>query len=389
MNINEMKEEFIQLYGDGGEMNAFFAPGRVNLIGEHTDYNGGHVFPCALTVGTYGLVRRRDDDLFRLCSCNFRDTGIASFTVKDLLPGQDKGWTAYPKGVIWAFGMKDYHFPSGADMLIWGDVPRGSGLSSSASLEVLTSLMLRDTFGFNISMEGLALIGQFAENNFNGINCGIMDQFASAMGKKGNAIFLDTDTLSYEYAPVKMDDISLIVTNSNVKHSLVNSEYNTRRRQCEAALHDLQTVVDIKYLCDLSPEEYEEYRSAISDPIAEKRSRHVIYENARCIEAADVLKHGDMERFGQLMNESHISQRDDFEVSCPEMDILVSEAWDAEGCIGSRLTGGGFGGCSVSLVRSGAVEKFIEKVGAAYTEGTGLTAQFYIMDIADGAHRLR
>ncbi len=389
MITDDLRERFTAIYGGGEQAGAFFAPGRVNLIGEHTDYNGGHVFPCALQVGTYGLIRGRDDDVFRLYSINFPDDGVIETRVDELEPGKEKRWVSYPEGLIWTFEQKGYHIPHGADILFMGDVPQGSGLSSSASIEVLTALMIRDTYGFDdVSQVDLALFGQFSENNFNGMNCGIMDQFASAMGKEDCAIFLDTNTLKYEYAPIKLDNIHLIVTNSNVKHALVDSEYNTRRAQCEEALNYLQRVADISCLCALTPEEFEKIKKAIPDPIDQKRAKHVIYENERTIEALRVLREGDIEAFGKLMDESHISMRDDFEISCPEMDILVEESWKMEGCLGSRMTGGGFGGCSVSLVRYDATDRFIERVGKAYTEKTGLTAEFYVIDISEGAHPL-
>ncbi len=388
MIIDDMREKFTELYGGGDEAKAFFAPGRVNLIGEHTDYNGGHVFPCALQVGTYGLIRKRDDDIFRFYSTNFPDDGVITVSGDEIEPGKEKRWVSYPEGLIWTFAQKGYPIPGGADMLFTGDVPQGSGLSSSASLEVLTALMLRDTFGIDVTQVDLALFGQYSENNFNGMNCGIMDQFASAMGKKDCAIFLDTNTLKYEYAPIKLDGIHLIVTNSNVKHALVDSEYNTRRAQCDEALKDLQKVKDIPCLCAMSPAEFEEVKDAIPDLTVRKRARHAIYEDARTVQALEVLKDGDIDAFGRLMDASHVSMRDDFEISCPEMDILVEEAWKIDGCLGSRMTGGGFGGCSVSLVRSDDTDEFITEVGKAYTEKTGLTPEFYIIDISEGAHPL-
>ncbi len=388
MIIDELREKYTEIFGGGGKPGAYFAPGRVNLIGEHTDYNGGHVFPCALQVGTYGLIRERDDNIFRLYSVNFPDQGVIEVSADELEPGKEKRWVSYPEGLIWTYQQKGFTIPHGADILFSGDVPQGSGLSSSASIEVLTALMLRDTYGFDVSQVDLALFGQFSENNFNGMNCGIMDQFASAMGKADCAIFLDTNTLEYEYAPVKLDRIHLIVTNSNVKHALVDSEYNTRRAQCEQALTDLQKVTDIPCLCALTPARFEEIKGAISDPIVRNRARHAVYENARTVQAVKVLDDGDIEAFGKLMDASHVSMRDDFEISCPEMDILVEESWKIDGCLGSRMTGGGFGGCSVSLVTYDSTDEFIDRVGKAYTDRTGLTAEFYVIDISDGAHPL-
>ncbi|MCD7807429.1 MAG: galactokinase [Lachnospiraceae bacterium] len=388
MTSKELKELFAKTYGKGGEIGTYFAPGRVNLIGEHTDYNGGHVFPCALTIGTYGAIRVREDDVLRFFSVNFPNGGVVTSSIHSLAPGKDTGWANYPKGVVWAFEQKGHPLPSGADILVCGNIPAGSGLSSSASLEVLTGLMLSDSFGLDIPMEELALIGQFSENTFNGMNCGIMDQFASAMGQKDCAIFLDTNTLEYEYAPMKLDGIRVVVTNSNVKHSLVTSEYNTRRRQCEQALTELQEVVDIPSLGALTTEMFDFLAPSISDPVIRKRAKHAVYENRRTIDAVDALKAGNIELFGKLMNASHVSLRDDFEVSCREMDVLAEEAWKIDGCLGSRITGGGFGGCTVSLVKEDAIDAFISQVGAAYTKRTGLKADFYVVDIGQGAHAI-
>ncbi len=389
LNEKELKERFAALFGDGDGAKAYFAPGRVNLIGEHTDYNGGHVFPCALTIGTYGVIRPRTDRKLRFYSLNFPDTGLVESSLDELVPSEEAGWTNYPKGVIWTFENRGHHLPAGADILVSGNIPSGSGLSSSASLEVLTGLMLKDTFGFEgISMVDLALIGQYSENNFNGMNCGIMDQFASAMGKKDCAIFLDTSTLKYEYAPILLPDAKIVITNSKVKHSLVSSAYNDRRRECEAALKDLKSVADIQSLGDLSEEQFEEYKGAIKDPVCRKRAKHAVYENQRTIRAVSALKASDIEAFGRLLNESHISLRDDYETSCAETDLLAELAWEVPGVLGSRITGGGFGGCTVSIVRSNAVDSFIDALNKPYQKQTGLQAEFYVVDIGDGAHAL-
>ncbi|MBR5509331.1 MAG: galactokinase [Lachnospiraceae bacterium] len=388
VNVIELKEKFAELFGAEGSIKAYFAPGRVNLIGEHTDYNGGHVFPCALTIGTYGIIRPRTDRTIRFYSLNFAEMGIVETSLDDLIPDDKAGWTNYPKGVMWTFEKRGYHLPAGADILIYGDIPAGSGLSSSASLEVLTGLMLRDTFGFDISMTDLALIGQYSENNFNGMNCGIMDQFASAMGKQDCAIFLDTNTLKYEYAPVKLPDAKIVITNSKVKHSLVSSAYNDRRRESETALKDLQTVADIQTLGDLTEKQFEQYKDAIKDDICRKRAKHAVYENQRTIHAVEALKANDIETFGKMINASHISLRDDYETSCEETDILAALAWEVPGVYGSRITGGGFGGCTVNIVKNESVDLFIETLDKAYTEKTGLKAEFYVVDIGEGAHAL-
>lgn len=385
----KLMETFLKLYGEGGEVRTYFAPGRVNLIGEHTDYNGGHVFPCALTLGTYGLARKREDRTLRFYSVNFEKLGVVETSLDDLVPHKEASWTNYPKGVMWAFEKRGYRLGHGLDILIWGNIPNGSGLSSSASLEVLTGVILKDIYGFDqVSMVDIALIGQDAENNFNGCNCGIMDQFASAMGKKDHAIFLDTNTLNYEYAPVVLEDAKIVITNSKVKHSLVDSAYNDRRNESETALRELQTEVEIQTLGDLTEEEFEMHKNAIQDPIRQKRAKHAVYENQRTIRAVEALKNNDVELFGKLMNASHQSLRDDYEVSCEEIDILVDLAQAMPGVLGSRITGGGFGGCTVSIVKNDTVDRFVEEIGKAYQEKVGHEAEFYVVEIGDGAGRL-
>lgn len=388
--LNKLIQEFQKLYGAEGELRTYFAPGRVNLIGEHTDYNGGHVFPCALTLGTYAVVRDREDRGLRFYSMNFSSLGVLETSLDDLVPHKEASWTNYPKGVMWAFEKRGFHLTHGLDIAIFGDIPAGSGLSSSASLEVLTGIILKDTFGFDqVSMPEIALIGQDSENNFNGCNCGIMDQFASAMGRKDHAIFLDTSTLEYQYAPVLLEDAKIVITNSKVKHSLVNSAYNDRRRECETALSDLQTVTQIKTLGDLSNEAFESFQSAIKDPVCLKRARHAVHENQRTIQAVEALKNNDIALFGKLMNASHESLKTDYEVSCPEIDLLVDLAQAMPGVIGSRITGGGFGGCTVSIVKNDTLDRFVKEIGSAYQKETGHEAEFYIVEIGDGARKLQ
>lgn len=385
----KMIEKFHEVFGEKGEVRAYFAPGRVNLIGEHTDYNGGHVFPCALTLGTYGVARVREDRNLRFLSMNFENLGVIESNLDDLIPRQEAEWTNYPKGVMWAFQKRGYQLHQGLDILIYGNIPNGSGLSSSASLEVLTGLMLKDFFQLQeLTMTDIALIGQYAENNFNGMNCGIMDQFASAMGKKDHAIFLDTSSLEYEYANITLEDAKIVIANSKVKHSLVDSKYNERRTECETALEELQTVIDIKSLGDLTEEQFESNKQVILDEIRRNRAKHAVYENQRTIKAVAALKAQDIKTFGKLMNASHVSLRDDYEVSCKEIDILVDLAWSLEGVIGSRITGGGFGGCTVSIVKNEEVDYFIEFVGEKYEEQVGHKAEFYVVDIGDGAYVL-
>ncbi len=388
-----MKEKlftkFAELYGTAEDVRLYFSPGRVNLIGEHTDYNGGHVFPCALTIGTYGAARRREDRLIHFYSMNLNHFGVVEVSLDDLSYQDAYNWANYPLGVVWAFAQKGITLEQGFDMIIWGNIPNGSGLSSSASLEVLTGVILCDLYDIKtLNMTDLALIGQYSENNFNGCNCGIMDQFAVANGKKDNAIFLDTSDLSFEYAPIVLDGAKIIITNSKVKHSLVDSAYNTRRQECADALKALQTVVDINGLGDLDMETFEKYKSVIGDAVKEKRAKHAVAENQRTIEAVAALRANDISRFGELMNQSHISLRDDYEVSCEEIDILVDLAWNIPGVIGSRITGGGFGGCTVSIVKDEAIDTFIETIGQAYAEKVGHEAEFYTVKVGDGARRL-
>lgn len=389
MMKKKLFDMFAELFGYSEGARFYFSPGRVNLIGEHTDYNGGHVFPCALTLGTYGAARKREDNKIHFYSMNLDSFGVVEASLDDLTNKKEYNWANYPLGVVWAFKEKGHTITSGFDMVIWGNIPNGSGLSSSASLEVLTGVILTDLFEIkDLSMTDLALIGQYSENNFNGCNCGIMDQFAVAMGKKDHAIFLDTSDLSYEYAPCVLDGAKIVITNSKVKHSLVDSAYNDRRNECAAALKALQSELDIQALGDLTPEEFEAHKSLIKDEIQLQRAKHAVYENQRTIDAVTALKAGDIERFGKLMNQSHISLRDDYDVSCEEIDILVDLAWKIPGVLGSRITGGGFGGCTVSIVKNDAVDHFIDKLGKAYKEKTGHEAEFYVVEIGDGAKEI-
>ena len=381
-------KKFEEVFGDTEGAQVYFAPGRVNLIGEHTDYNGGHVFPCALTIGTYAVARKRNDNVLQFFSMNFEKRGVIGCTLEDLTPSKAAGWTNYPKGVMWAFEQRGMKIPCGMDILLNGNIPNGSGLSSSASVEVLTGFILRDLFGFEVSNQDLALIGQCSENNFNGVNCGIMDQFAIAMGKENHAIFLDTADLSYEYAPIKLEGAKIVIACSNKKRGLGDSKYNERRSECETALAELQKVISVKSLGELSEEAFEQYKGAIDSDVRKKRAKHAVYENQRTLKAVEALKAGNISLFGELMNASHVSLRDDYEVTGIELDTLVEEAWKVEGVIGSRMTGAGFGGCTVSLVKDEAIDTFIEKVGAAYLEKIGYAADFYVVEIGDGPCKL-
>lgn len=381
---NNILKKFAKIYGNAEGVRVFFAPGRVNLIGEHTDYNGGHVFPCALTLGTYAAIRKREDRKLRFYSMNFSKLGVIESSLDDLKPDKDAGWTNYPKGMMWAFEEKGYKMDCGLDIVVKGNIPHGSGLSSSASVEIVTGYLLKALFGFEISNQELALIGQYSENKFNGVNCGIMDQFAIAMGRKDCAIFLDTADLSYEYARVNLQGMKLVISCSNKRRGLGDSKYNERREECETALSEIQAGMGINTFGDLDEQLFEQIKMAIKDEDRRKRARHAVYENRRTIRAVQALKDNDIALFGKLMNESHISLRDDYEVTGEELDTLVEEAWKIDGVIGSRMTGAGFGGCTVSLVKDEAVEEFIEKVGAAYKERIGYAADFYAVEIGSG-----
>ena len=382
-------EIFQELFGEEGDIRSYFSPGRVNLIGEHTDYNGGHVFPCALTIGTYGIARKREDRKIRFYSENFSRMGVFETSLDDLVYHEEANWTNYPKGVVWAFKEKGYVADTGFDLVMYGNIPNGSGLSSSASVELLMGVILVDMFGFEgLSMIDLALLGQYAENKFNGMNCGIMDQFAIAMGKENQAIFLDTADLSYEYAPIEMKGAKIVIAASNKKRKLTDSKYNERRAECEEALADIQKQMDIKALGDLTEEQFEEVKDAVKNPVCRKRAKHAVYENQRTIKAVAALKAGDLETFGKLMNASHVSLRDDYEVTGKELDTLVEAAWKQEGVIGSRMTGAGFGGCTVSILKEEAIDDFIKNVGEIYEKEIGYAADFYVVEIGDGSRRI-
>ena len=386
--VEQLKNKFAEVFGPEGESAVYFSPGRVNMIGEHTDYNGGHVFPCALTIGTYGVVRKRQDRKLRFYSMNFEQLGVMESSLDELVPSKDADWTNYPKGVLWAFKERGMEVTEGFDLLLFGNIPNGSGLSSSASVEVLTGYILKDQYGFDVTNQDLALIGQFSENRFNSVNCGIMDQFAIAMGKADHAIFLDTNTLDYTYVPLKLDGAKIVIACSNKKRGLGDSKYNERRSECETALAELQKVVDIKSLGELTEEQFEANKDAIGDEVRVRRARHAVYENQRTIQAVEALQKQDLKKFGELMNASHVSLRDDYEVTGIELDTLVEEAWKVDGVIGSRMTGAGFGGCTVSIVEDAAVDRFIESVGTAYRDKIGYAADFYVVQVGSGPCRL-
>jgi len=380
----KIRTKFEELFGNEGEIKTYFAPGRVNLIGEHTDYNGGHVFPCALTMGTYAVARKREDNKLRLYSMNFEKLGILESTIDELEYKKEENWINYPKSMIWVMKEEGFNIDTGFDILYNGTIPNGAGLSSSASIEVLTGFVLKDMFNLDVDMTKLALLGQKAENKYIGVNCGIMDQFIIANGKKDCATFLDTSNLNFEYAPVKLEDAKIVIMNTNKKRGLGDSKYNERRAECEKALEELQTKLDIKSLGELTEEEFENNKDLIKDENRQKRAKHAVYENQRTIKAVNALKDNKIDLLGELMVASHNSLRDDYEVTGIELDTLVAESLKQEGVIGARMTGAGFGGCAVSIVKSDKVEDFIKNVGKAYKEKIGYDADFYAVEIGNG-----
>ncbi|HKL80863.1 MAG TPA: galactokinase [Mobilitalea sp.] len=411
---DSMLSYFKETFGDTEGVRVYFAPGRVNLIGEHTDYNGGHVFPCALTIGTYAAIRIRKDRSLRFFSRNFMEKGVITSSLDELVYHREDDWANYPKGVLWAFAhhsalraeteatetevveskaadfkhVQTESVTHGFDVVYWGNIPNSSGLSSSASIEVLTAYILKDLYKMDISLKDIALLCQYAENKFIGVNCGIMDQFAIAMGRKDQAIYLDTSTLQYEYAPLELGDAKLVIACSNKKRGLGDSKYNERRNECEEALTRLKTAITINTLGDLSEGEFELHKKIIEDETLIRRARHAVYENRRTVRAVEALTAKDLATFGSLMNDSHCSLRDDYEVTGIELDTLVEAAWKQEGVIGARMTGAGFGGCTVNIVKDVWVDQFIKEVGRTYEEKLKYKADFYVVEIGDGPREL-
>ncbi|MDU4934804.1 MAG: galactokinase [Peptostreptococcaceae bacterium] len=385
---NNMIEMFTKVYGDREGIRVFFSPGRVNLIGEHTDYNGGNVFPCALSFGTYGAIALRDDKTVRMYSENFKDLGIITFDIDDLKNEEKHDWANYPKGVISVLLNHGYDVKQGFDMVVFGNIPNGAGLSSSASLELLMGVMVDKIFNFNIDRVELVKYCQEAENKFIGVNCGIMDQFAIGMGKEDSAILLDCNTLDYSYSKVDLKDEVIIIANTNKRRGLADSKYNERRSECETALSELQIKLNINSLGELTEEEFENNKYLIKNDIRAKRAKHAVYENQRTLKAVKALQNNDIETFGKLMNDSHKSLRDDYEVTGKELDTLVDLAWKHEATVGARMTGAGFGGCTVSIVKKDMKEDFINTVGKGYKEIIGYDADFYVANIGDGTREI-
>jgi len=387
--LEELIKEFKEIFKYDGEVETFFSPGRVNLIGEHTDYNGGFVFPCALDFGTYAVVKKREDKTFRMYSKNFKSLGTIEFNLDSLVYNKKDNWVNYPKGVVKTFLDRNYKIDAGFDVLFYGNIPNGAGLSSSASIEVLTAVILKDLFKLDVDMVEMVKMCQVAENKFIGVNSGIMDQFAVGMGKNDNAILLDCNTLNFEYVPVKLKNMSIVIANTNKKRGLADSKYNERRSSCEEAVKVLNNHgINIKYLGELTVADFEKVKHYITDEEQLKRATHAVSENERAKVAVEFLKKDDIAEFGKLMNKSHISLRDDYEVTGLELDSLVEAAWEEKGTVGSRMTGAGFGGCTVSIVENDYVDNFIKNVGEKYKEKTGLEASFYIGNIGDGAGKI-
>ena len=385
---NNILKKFNEKFGYEKDVRVFFSPGRVNLIGEHTDYNGGHVFPCALSFGTYGAISQRDDKIVRMYSENFEDKGIISFEIDNLKNEEEHDWANYPKGVIDVLRKHGYDVNQGFDMVVYGNIPNGAGLSSSASVELLMAVMMNDIHQFNIDRVELVKYCQEAENNFIGVNCGIMDQFSIGMGQDSSAILLDCNTLDYKYSTVDLKDEVIVIANTNKRRGLADSKYNERRSECEEALKELQTELKISTLGELTEDEFEKNKHLIKSDIRAKRAKHAVYENQRTLKAVKALEDNDIETFGKLMNQSHNSLRDDYEVTGKELDTLVDLASKHEGTVGARMTGAGFGGCTVSIVKRNNVDDFINNVGKQYKEIIGYDADFYVANIGAGTREI-
>lgn len=386
MNL-DLNKEFEIIFNKKSD-NTYFSPGRINLIGEHTDYNGGHVFPCALSFGTYGLISKRKDNLMRVYSMNFKDFGIIEFNLDNMINEKIHNWANYPKGVIKTLKNHNYKIDFGLDILFYGNIPNGAGLSSSASIEILMGIILNDVFNLNINRIDLVKICQEAENKFIGVNCGIMDQFAIGMGKENCAILLDCNTLNYRYSKINMDGYKIVISNTNKKRKLADSRYNERRSECERALKNLKSKLNINTLGELTENEFNENINLINNNIDKKRAKHAVYENQRVLKAVKALEESDLKLFGKLMVDSHNSLKYEYEVTGIELDTLVDIALKQEGVIGSRMTGAGFGGCSVSIVKEDKVDDFIKNVGKLYEESIGYSPSFYVANISCGAKKL-
>ncbi len=387
LSIQQLRSNFATIFGAEAD-HTFFSPGRINLIGEHTDYNGGHVFPAAISLGTYGAARKRDDNLLRFYSANFEDKGIIEVPLEDLRFEKAHNWTNYPKGVLHFLQKAGHVIDKGMDVYVFGNIPNGSGLSSSASLELLTGIIVEKLFDLKLDRLDLVKIGKQTENEFIGVNSGIMDQFAIGMGADQRAIYLDTNTLEYELVPLDLKDNVVVIMNTNKRRELADSKYNERRAECEKAVEELKQKLSIATLGELNEWDFDEYSYLIQDENRLKRARHAVLENQRTLQAQATLQAGDLEKFGRLMNASHVSLEHDYEVTGLELDTLAHTAWEQEGVLGARMTGAGFGGCAIALVRKDAVEAFQKNVGQNYEEVVGYAPSFYIAEIAGGSRVL-
>lgn len=387
LSIQQLRSNFATIFGAEAD-HTFFSPGRINLIGEHTDYNGGHVFPAAISLGTYGAARKRDDNLLRFYSANFEDKGIIEVSLEDLRFEKEHNWTNYPKGVLHFLQKAGHVIDKGMDVYVFGNIPNGSGLSSSASLELLTGIIVEKLFDLKLERLDLVKIGKQTENEFIGVNSGIMDQFAIGMGADQRAIYLDTNTLEYDLVPLDLKDNVVVIMNTNKRRELADSKYNERRAECEKAVEELKQKLSIATLGELNEWDFDEYSYLIQDENRLKRARHAVLENQRTLQAQAALQAGNLEKFGRLMNASHVSLEHDYEVTGLELDTLVHSAWEQEGVLGARMTGAGFGGCAIALVRKDAVEAFQKNVGQKYEEVVGYAPSFYIAEIAGGSRVL-
>ncbi|MEH7281306.1 galactokinase [Bacillus toyonensis] len=379
----ELALKFAEVFGPQ-ETTQYFSPGRINLIGEHTDYNGGYVFPASITYGTYGVARRREDDRVLVYSTNFKELGVISFALNELDYDKNANWANYVKGVILTLKEVGHKIDCGFELLVEGTIPNGAGLSSSASLELLIGVVLEDLFNLDVTRLELVKMGKKVENEFIGVNSGIMDQFAIGFGEKDKAILLDTNTLEYEMVPVVLDDYAIVIMNTNKRRELADSKYNERRAECEEALARLQTKLEIHALGELSETEFDANQNLIEDEILIKRAKHAVYENERTKKAKAALTAGDLEEFGKLLNASHISLRDDYEVTGLELDTLVATAQKQKGVLGARMTGAGFGGCAIALVKESETYTFKNNVYDEYLNVVGYAPVFYVAHIGSG-----
>lgn len=388
MNTAFLKNNFEQTFKQEST-DLFFSPGRINIIGEHTDYNGGHVFPCAISLGTYAAYGPRTDKKIAICSGNM-DNDLVAFEIGDrkLEADPDHKWINYFKGMTAYVQDESREIDHGFNLYVWGNLPYGAGLSSSASIEMLIGHVLTEEYGLEIDPVKLAQLGQKTENEFIGLSSGIMDQFAVNMSKKDQAIFLDCATLQYDYLPLDLGDYEIIIMSTNKKHSLADSAYNDRVRECQEATSKLQEKLNIKHLGDINEETFDEYSYLINDEILLKRARHAVFENQRTIKATKAMADKDLGRLGRLINASHVSLHFDYEVTGKEVDTLVENAWKQAGCLCAKMIGGGFGGSAIAIVKEDKVDEFKEKVGKIYENAVGYAAGFYEAKIVDGTHKL-